>query len=209
MRSPCRKTDPECTRSRLHFPRTRPNPSSTRRFSAETPPARHERSRQHQRPRWPRLPSVIARCSHACAVTRAVRCGAVRFRAEKMLGAHACAQGLPPRTRVSPTTRTSRITRSTSRFSAETPPAASRTIEAAPAATVGRGYHSLPVARCPLLVARYGRSFDVMIVPAAANMPPTPWARLIFAPGTWAGATPRSWRTLSWRAYMPYMPECM
>ena len=29
------------------------------------------------------------------------------------------------------------------------------------------------------------------------------------APGTCAGAVPRIWRTLSCRAYMPYMPECM
>lgn len=28
-------------------------------------------------------------------------------------------------------------------------------------------------------------------VPDEANMPPTPWATLILAPGTWAGATPR------------------
>jgi len=55
----------------------------------------------------------------------------------------------------------------------------------------------------------YGGSFDMMIVPEAANMPPTPWQTLILAPGTWAGAMPRIWRTLSCKAYMPYMPECM
>ena len=55
----------------------------------------------------------------------------------------------------------------------------------------------------------YGRSFDMMIVPLAANIPPTPCATLIFAPSTWAGAVPRIWRTLSWSAYMPYMPECV
>jgi hypothetical protein len=37
----------------------------------------------------------------------------------------------------------------------------------------------------------------MMIVPLAANMPPTPWQTEIFAPGTWAGAMPRIWRTLS------------
>ena len=57
--------------------------------------------------------------------------------------------------------------------------------------------------------ATYGASLDQMIVPEAPNMPPTPWLIEIFAPGTWAGATPRSCRTLSWMAYMPYMPECM
>jgi hypothetical protein len=48
-----------------------------------------------------------------------------------------------------------------------------------------------------------------MIVPDAANMPPTPWQTEILAPGIWAGAMPRIWRTLSCNAYMPYMPECM
>ena len=52
-------------------------------------------------------------------------------------------------------------------------------------------------------------SFVMMIVPLAANMPPTPWQTEIFAPGTWAGAVPRIWRTLSCKAYMPYIPECM
>ena len=55
----------------------------------------------------------------------------------------------------------------------------------------------------------YGGSFDMMMVPEAANMPPTPWQTEILAPGTWAGAVPRIWRTLSCRAYMPYIPECM
>ena len=49
----------------------------------------------------------------------------------------------------------------------------------------------------------------MMIVPEAANMPPTPWQTEILAPGIWAGAVPRIWRTLSYSAYMPYMPECM
>lgn len=52
-------------------------------------------------------------------------------------------------------------------------------------------------------------SFVNTMVPDAANIPPTPWATLIFAPSTWAGAMPRICRTLSCRAYMPYMPECM
>ena len=55
----------------------------------------------------------------------------------------------------------------------------------------------------------YGDSLEKMIVPEAANMPPTPWQTEIFAPGTCAGATPRICRTLSCSAYMPYMPECM
>jgi len=40
-------------------------------------------------------------------------------------------------------------------------------------------------------------------------MPPTPWQTEILAPGIRAGAVPRIWRTLSCKAYMPYMPECM
>jgi hypothetical protein len=48
-----------------------------------------------------------------------------------------------------------------------------------------------------------------MIVPDAANMPPTPWQTEIFASLTCAGAMPRICRTLSCSAYMPYMPECM
>jgi len=50
---------------------------------------------------------------------------------------------------------------------------------------------------------------EKITVPAAANMPPTPWQTLTFASGTWAGATPRICRTLSCRAHMPYIPECM
>jgi hypothetical protein len=49
----------------------------------------------------------------------------------------------------------------------------------------------------------------MMIVPLAANIPPTPWQTEILAPGICAGASPRIWRTLSCNAYMPYMPECM
>jgi hypothetical protein len=47
----------------------------------------------------------------------------------------------------------------------------------------------------------------MMIVPLAANMPPTPWQTEIRAPGIWAGAMPRIWRTLSYDAHIPYMPE--
>ena len=65
-------------------------------------------------------------------------------------------------------------------------------------------HKTAPGARSP-----YGASFEKMIVPEAPNMPPTPWLTLIFAPGTWAGAVPRICRTLSCRAYMPYIPECM
>ena len=54
-----------------------------------------------------------------------------------------------------------------------------------------------------------GASFEKMIVPEAANMPPTPWHTEIFAPSTCAAAMPRICRTLSCNAYMPYMPECM
>ena len=49
----------------------------------------------------------------------------------------------------------------------------------------------------------------MMIVPEAANMPPTPWQTEILASRTCAGAIPRIWRTLSCNAHMPYMPECM
>jgi hypothetical protein len=41
----------------------------------------------------------------------------------------------------------------------------------------------------------------MMMVPEAANMPPTPWQTEIFAPEIWAGAVPRIWRTLSCKAY--------
>ena len=51
----------------------------------------------------------------------------------------------------------------------------------------------------------YADWFDMMIVPEAANMPP-PWQTEIRAPGIWAGAVPRIWRTLSCSAYMP---ECV
>ena len=59
------------------------------------------------------------------------------------------------------------------------------------------------------IMRRAYASFVMMIVPLAANMPPTPWQTLILAPGTCAGAVPRICRTLSCKAYMPYMPECM
>jgi hypothetical protein len=52
----------------------------------------------------------------------------------------------------------------------------------------------------------YDGSSDMMIVPEAANMPPTPWQTKILASGIWAGAVPRIWRTLSCNAYIP---ECM
>jgi hypothetical protein len=55
-------------------------------------------------------------------------------------------------------------------------------------------------------IAAQGTSFDMMIVPDVANMPPTPWQTEIRAPGIWAGAVPRIWRTLFYKAYMP---ECM
>jgi hypothetical protein len=37
----------------------------------------------------------------------------------------------------------------------------------------------------------HGGSFEKMIVPEAANMPPTPWQTEILASGTCAGAMPR------------------
>jgi hypothetical protein len=37
-------------------------------------------------------------------------------------------------------------------------------------------------------------------VPDAANMPPTPRQTEILALGIWAGAVPRIWRTLSFKA---------
>src|SRR5579859_7525057 len=55
----------------------------------------------------------------------------------------------------------------------------------------------------------HGGSFEKMIVPEAANMPPTPWQTDTLAPAICAGAMPRICRTLSCNAYMPYMPECM
>ena len=47
----------------------------------------------------------------------------------------------------------------------------------------------------------YGGSFDMMIVPLAANMSPTSWQTDILAPGIRAGAVPRIWRTLSLAPY--------
>jgi hypothetical protein len=55
----------------------------------------------------------------------------------------------------------------------------------------------------------YGRPVPKMMVPEAANIPPTPWQTEIFASAICAGAMPRICRTLSCKAYMPYMPECM
>jgi hypothetical protein len=52
-------------------------------------------------------------------------------------------------------------------------------------------------------MAGHGSPFEKMIVPEAANMPPTPWQPEILAPGIWAGAMPRIWRTLSCSAYTP------
>ncbi len=69
------------------------------------------------------------------------------------------------------------------------------------------GIRTLPESVRPRWVAY--PSFVMMIVPEAANIPPTPWQTEILAPGIWAGAMPRIWRTLSCSAYMPYMPECM
>ena len=52
-----------------------------------------------------------------------------------------------------------------------------------------------------------GSSLVKTRLPAAMNMPPTPWQNETLAPSTWCGASPRIWRTDSWMAYMPYMPE--
>jgi len=46
-------------------------------------------------------------------------------------------------------------------------------------------------------------------VPQALKKPPKPWATDTSQPCTWAAAVLRNWRTLSWMAYMPYMPECI
>src|ERR1700728_2746630 len=74
----------------------------------------------------------------------------------------------------------------------------------------GRGPNRAPLRYKFTPVLRpYGTSFPMITVPLAANIPPTPWQTEIFAPGTWAGAIPRIWRTLSWSAYIPYMPECI
>jgi hypothetical protein len=40
------------------------------------------------------------------------------------------------------------------------------------------------------VLADHGGSFDMMIVPEAANTPPTPWQTEIRASGIWAGAVP-------------------
>jgi hypothetical protein len=57
--------------------------------------------------------------------------------------------------------------------------------------------------------AGYGASFDMTIVPEAANISPTPWQTDILASEIWAGGAPHLARTLSCNAYMPYMQECM
>ena len=79
-----------------------------------------------------------------------------------------------------------------------------------------QSYHDSHLKRLRLIGAcagaallHHGGSLLNTMVPAAANMPPTPCAIEIFAPGTCAGATPRSCRMLSCIAYIPYMPECM
>src|SRR5271165_2963652 len=41
----------------------------------------------------------------------------------------------------------------------------------------------------------------MMMVPDAANIPPTPWQTEILASGIWAGAVPRIWRTLLQRVH--------
>ena len=61
----------------------------------------------------------------------------------------------------------------------------------------------------PKSPAHPGRSRPSTSVPLAANMPPTPWHTAIFTSPTWAGAVPRTWRTLSWIANIPYMPVCV
>src|SRR5690349_5710295 len=50
---------------------------------------------------------------------------------------------------------------------------------------------------CFLARPAQGGSFDMMIVPEAANMLPTPSQTEILAPRIWAGAAPRLWRALS------------
>ncbi|MGC1884894.1 MAG: hypothetical protein WA709_02130 [Stellaceae bacterium] len=70
-------------------------------------------------------------------------------------------------------------------------------------------FHAFPARQGTCNRRAHGGSFDMMIVPLAANMPSTPWQTEIRAPGIWAGADPRIWRTLSFKAYMPYMPACM
>ena len=58
-------------------------------------------------------------------------------------------------------------------------------------------------------VGHHGAMLDITMQPLAANIPPTPRHTEISAPSTCAGAVPRICRTLSCKAYMPYMPECM
>ena len=70
-------------------------------------------------------------------------------------------------------------------------------------------YQGTPIVYVAPKQLAYGGWFDMKMVPEAANMPPTPWQTEIRSPGMWAGAVPRIWRTLSCKAYMPYMPECM
>jgi len=55
----------------------------------------------------------------------------------------------------------------------------------------------MPTTQIPLAHAAQGGSFDMMMAPEAANMPPTPWQTEILASGIWAGAVPRIWRALS------------
>ena len=47
----------------------------------------------------------------------------------------------------------------------------------------------------------------MMIVPEAANVPPTPWQTDISV-AVWVAPAPRIWRTLSYIGYMPYLLEC-
>ena len=74
----------------------------------------------------------------------------------------------------------------------------------APVTMATRPSH-IPGMACPPSVRSSSR-FVSTSVAAAANIPPTPCVTLTVTSGTWAGALPRSCRTDSWMANMPYIP---
>lgn len=75
--------------------------------------------------------------------------------------------------------------------SKQRPTGARRRLKKTPSPTaVGKGVPAARWTRGQQFGAVYF-SFVKMIVPEAANMPPTPWQTLILAPSTWAGAMPR------------------
>ena len=52
----------------------------------------------------------------------------------------------------------------------------------------------------------YGGWLVKMRLAAAMNIPPTPWQKDTWTSGTWWATSPRTWRTDSSMANIPYIP---